>query len=454
MSKYGLLPIENIVQTQLDTYFSAIDLVFVIGVSGGPDSMCLLSILHKLGVGLFVVHVNYQKRGEASDKDAALVKEMATRFGYPFEIKIVDSSGSAEGENFQQWARNVRYRAFNQKAEDLEADGIVTAHHQDDQIETILQKIFRGAGLENWSGMQLWNGRFFRPLLGVSRTDILAYCRDQSVDYRVDSSNLESNFARNFLRNEWLTNLEQYFPGWKKNVLRISRQADIFASSLRYILNRILDDQGRLKRSEFLKLENKLQKSLLVHYLHRVDADTKVSRSALKELDKLKNLQTGKSIQLSDNLELMRDRGFFKIAENKDETHTVFILNEKDMKSPGVSINGLTFQRQPFKQPDFIHNLYLNWNKMAWPLHLRKWEKGDWFQPFGMRGHQSVADHLTNRKVSAAEKPDAFVLQASDETICAVLFPVHEERLPPGTISEKMRCGKFTDRCLTIKFKS
>jgi tRNA(Ile)-lysidine synthase len=454
MSKYGLLPIEDIVQTQLNAYFPTFEYpVFVMGVSGGPDSMCLLHILHELGVDLFIVHVNYQKRGEASEKDAALVEKMANRFGYKCKIKTVDSGERAEGENFQQWARNIRYKAFDREAAEIQADGIITAHHQDDQIETILQKIFRGAGLASWSGMQPWDGRLFRPFLGVSRIDISAYCMEKSVDYRIDSSNLESDFARNFLRNEWLTNLEQHFPGWRKNVLRVSRQADVFGSSLRYILNQILDDQDRLKRSEFLRLEKKLQKSLLVHYLHRIDADEEVSRSALKGVNKLKNLQTGKSIQLSNNIELMRDREFFKILTNTDEADAIYTLREKDIKNSGILVNGLKFQIMPFKRPDFAQCLYLNLNEMAWPLRLRKWKQGDRFQPFGMEGRQSVADHLTNRKVSAAEKSDAFVLEASDKIICAVLFPVDEKRLPPGTISEKMRCRESNEQCLTIKSK-
>jgi tRNA(Ile)-lysidine synthase len=454
MNKFGLLPIENIVQTQLNTYFEAFESpVFVMGVSGGPDSMCLLHILHKLGVDLFIVHVNYQKRGEASGKDAALVEDTAKHFGYQCKIQTVDSGEGAEGQNFQQWARNVRYEAFEREAAEIQADGIITAHHQDDQIETILQKIFRGAGLASWSGMRPWDGRLFRPFLGVSRTDILGYCRAQTVDYRVDSSNLESDFARNFLRNEWLANLKQHFPGWRKNVLRVSRQADVFASSLRYILNRILDEQGRLKRSEFLKLEKKLQKSLLVYYLHRIDASAEVSRSALKGIGKLKNLQTGKSIQLSSNIEFMRDREFFKILTNTGKADAIYTLREEDVKNSGILVNGLKFQIIPFKRPDFAQCLYLNSNEINWPLRLRKWKEGDRFQPFGMEGRQSVADHLTNRKVSAAEKSDALVLEASDKIICAVLFPANEKRLPPGTISEKMRCRESNEQCLTIKSK-
>jgi tRNA(Ile)-lysidine synthase len=454
MNKSGLLPIESTVLTKLDTYFSALDSpLFVIGVSGGADSMCLLHIFWKLGIDLSVVHINYQKRGEASDLDAELAKKASKNFGYNCDI-ITASSREAAGQNFQQWARKVRYKAFENKAAEIGAGGIITAHHQDDQIETILQKIFRGAGLANWSAMHSWNGRLFRPLLEVSRSEILTYCRKQSVEFRVDSSNLKSEFARNFLRNEWLTNLEQHFPGWRKNVLRISDQADVFKITLQHILDDIMDDKSRLKRSRFLRLEKQLQKSLLVYYLHRMDASAKISRKTLKEIDKLANLQTGKSIQLNENIELMRDRNFLKLVVNTVEPRPFIILRKKDLEGRGILYDGWQFKMHSFDQPDFAQFLYLDRDKMAWPLHLRRWRKGDRFQPFGMNGHQSLADHLTNRKVSAAKKSGALVLETTDKTICAVLFSADDERLSPGTISGKVRCDESTVQCLMITSKS
>jgi tRNA(Ile)-lysidine synthase len=348
----------------------------------------------------------------------------------------------------------VRYKAFENKAAEIGAGGIITAHHQDDQIETILQKIFRGAGLASWSAMHPWNGRLFRPLLEVSRSEILTYCREQSVEFRIDSSNLKPEFARNFLRNEWLTNLEQHFPGWRKNVLRISDRADVFKIAVRHILDDIMDDKGRLKRSRFLRLEKQLQKSLLVYYLHRMDASAKISRKTLKEIDKLKNLQTGKSIQLNENMELMRDRDFLKLVVNTVELRPFIILRKKDLEGRGISYDGWQFRMQLFEQPDFTQFLYLDRDKMVWPLHLRRWREGDRFQPLGMNGHQSLADHLTNRKVSAAKKSGALVLESADEIICAVLFPAGDKRLPPGTISEKVRCDESTVQCLTITAKS
>ena len=450
MSKSDLLPIENTVENHLGRAFPTEDNPsLVVGVSGGADSMCLLHVLHKLDARLHVVHLNYQKRGEESEKDAALVKKISEDFGIECEIVRVNPD-EAEGKNFQQWARDVRYHAFEIKAEQVGANGIATAHHQDDQIETVLQKIFRGSGLANWSGMQEWDGRLFRPLLGVSREEIERYCQAKNIPFRTDKSNLDSDYARNFLRNEWLPEMQQYFPGWRRNVLRISEQGEIFASSLKYILDDITDKKDRLNRKAFLQLDEPLKKSVLLYYVNRINETEEISRDALKELSKLDNLQTGKSIQLSKHLELMRDRDHLKLVVNTGDTGSFLVIKKKDLQEKSISFNGFEFALQPYEKPNSEEMLYLDLAAVSWPVRLRRWKEGDRFQPLGMDGHQTVADHLTNRKVSAVEKDMALVLESFEETICAVIFPPIENRSTPGTISEIVKCDSSTRKCLTI----
>jgi len=133
------------------------------------------------------------------------------------------------------------------------------------------------------------------------------------------------------------------------------------------------------------------------------------------------------------------------------ETDVFLTLRREEIEEAAISFNGLQFEIQEFHNPDFEHCLYLDQDVISWPLHIRKWKKGDRFQPLGMTGHQTVADHLTNRKVGAAEKPDALVLESFEETICAVIFPPIEKRLPPGTIADAVKCKETTSRCLIIK---
>ncbi len=451
MNRSALSPIENRVVKHLQTSFSGeTSSKFVVGVSGGPDSMALLHIFNQLEVQAVVIHINYQKRGEESDRDQELVEKMAEGWGYDCHSIRLDPS-RAEDKNFQQWARDRRYRIFRQLKGEYEADAIAVAHHEDDQIETVLQKLFRGAGLESWSGMQVWSPPLFRPLLDISREQVMEYINENDIPYRTDQSNLESDFARNLLRNEWLDKLDQFFPGWKQNVLRLPEQALIFTEALTYIEDEIADSRDRIDSADFNRLSPRLQKALVLHLLKKRDPGIEITTGALNQVEDIANLQTGKSIQLTENYSLLHDRSQLKIVYEETEPLTLIELEKEELKKQSFSFNGLSFSVQSYNDPDFEEILYLDAGKMNWPLSLRRWKAGDAFQPFGMVGHQNVSDHLTNRKVSASEKRNALVLESFEERICAVIFPPIEKMNPPGSISELVKCDENTSECLMIK---
>lgn len=452
MSKSGLLALEDEVQSKLHAVFGLKDIhpLLVVGVSGGPDSMALLYLLHKIGVEALVVHINYGKRGEDADKDAELVEEIAYEWGFECHSVKVDST-DAEGQNFQQWARSVRYTIFRDLLDEYDADGIALAHHRDDQIETVLQKMFRGSGLESWSAMQVWDGELFRPLLATSKEEIKAYCEKRAVPYRLDESNRESDFARNFLRNEWTGELGVHFPGWEKNILRLPERAETFLEAMNWISKRLTDEKDRINRKQLLELEESLSKSLILHKLKIIEPGVSVSTDALEELSKLPDLQTGKRIQLTDSYSILRDRDCFKIVYEEQESLTVVELLQDELTAKSFSLDGIEIEIKGEEKPDFEVELHLDAGKLSWPLTLRRWKNGDSFQPFGMEGHQNVSDHLTNRKISSEHKNRALVLETFDETICAVIFPPIENRVPPGTISELSRCEDSTKRRLIIK---
>ncbi|MDX1585268.1 MAG: tRNA lysidine(34) synthetase TilS [Balneolaceae bacterium] len=450
MSRSVSSQIENRVERHLEEHFEASSSRFIIAVSGGPDSMALLYLFKKMQVDAVVAHINYGKRGVASDKDAELVEQMSYEWGFDCQTVKVEAE-EGDSKNFQQWARRVRYEIFRSLKKEHGADGIVLAHHEDDQIETILQKLFRGAGLESWSAMSIWDGELFRPLLKTGQKEIMAYCEQYAVPFRTDESNMSSNFARNFLRNEWLDRLEQHFPGWKKNVKRLPEQADVFSMALEWISARITDESDCIDRKQFVSLEPELARALVLKKLKEIDPDIELNRDALGEIDKLEELQTGKSIQLTERYEILRDRDRFKIVYNRPDALKILTLEKDELQTNSFSLDNLIFEIGPLEDPDFDQALYLDAEKIDWPLTLRNWKPGDAFQPLGMEGHQKVSDHLTNRKVSAAEKKSALVIVSFDETICAVIFPPIENRRPPGTIAESVKCDHTTGQCLIIK---
>jgi len=453
MNRSDLSPIEKKVDRHLKEYFpDPGNTAFVLGVSGGVDSMTLLYLFKRFGLDLSVVHVNYQKRGRASDKDAEFVKETAAEWGYDCRQIKLDPEEAGD-RNFQQWAREARYGIFRKMADEMSADGIAVAHHEDDQVETILQKLFRGAGLESWRGMKIWDGELFRPLLDSSREEIERYAERNSIPFRVDVSNLQTGFARNFLRNEWLEDLEQHFPGWKDNVLKLSGQAELFSITLDHMSSQMKDDRDRIDRQQFLALEPRLRRTVMLHMLKSIDPGITVSGDALKQVDDIDEIQTGGELQLNREYSILRDRDWLKIVFEHKESLGSITLSREAVADHGFTYNDLLFTIEQYREPDFEAALYLDADNVQWPLELRPWRHGDSFRPFGMKGHQNVSDHLTNRKIGAAVKKKAMVIETFEETICAVIFPPIEHRLPPGTISEDVRCDDHTSECLTIAWK-
>ncbi|MCW9708525.1 tRNA lysidine(34) synthetase TilS [Fodinibius salsisoli] len=451
MNKSGLSPIETTVQQHLGTYFKNQGGVrFVIGVSGGMDSMALLHVFHRLNIAAHVVHLNYKKRGTASDKDAELVTDVCQQWDFDCAIYGVDPAG-AEGENFQQWARDKRYHFFEEIMEVQQADGIAIAHHCDDQVETVIQKIFRGAGLASWSGMKVWDGKLFRPFLGFSREQVAEYVEENSIPYRTDQSNLESDFARNFLRNEWLAELSDFFPGWEQNVLQVAEQAENFDQSIDWISNRITQDE-KVDREEFHSLALGVQKAVILHLLKKRDPDTEITKPALNQLDQLPCLQTGKAIQLTEEYFLLRDRDQYVVINQEKKHFGAVKLHQEDITKT-VDIAGfLEFSVEACASPYQEDNLYLDMAKLSWPLTLRRWQQGDRFQPLGMEGHQLVSDHLTNRKISTARRYEALVIESFEETICAVIFPPIKNRDSVGTISDHVKWEADTVQCMKITY--
>jgi tRNA(Ile)-lysidine synthase len=406
--------------------------------------MSLLYSLYSLNISGIVAHVNYQKRGKASDKDAELVAEKAEEWGFQFELKKVNPK-EAQGQNFQQWARKVRYRFFRDLVEQYGADGIALAHHRDDQVETILQKLFRGAGMASWSGMDVRDGDLFRPLLSVSRLQVEKYAEQNEIPYRTDESNLENDFARNFLRNEWTKQMADFFPGWKENVLGMGDE-----DALEWIAGRITDNNGLIKQA-FDGLEPGLQRALVLYLIKKQEPDIKISQQNLYRVSELKNLQTGKRIGITSAFSVVRDRDHYVIIRSEDDAFKPQTFTRRRLEGTEVEVGNQVLTVEQSADPDLSKALFMDADKISWPVTVRQWKEGDRLQPLGMQGHQTVAEHLTNRKVSAADKEKVLVIESFEETICALIFPPIKNQSPRGTISEQVKCDAETKWYLIIK---
>ena len=189
----------------------------VTGVSGGPDSVCLLHVLHvlagKMNIKVFAIHINHMLRGSESDADEAFTREICSKMGINLRSLAFDINEVSRKEriSLEEAGRETRYREFQRFADEIGAARIAVAHNKNDQAETILMNLFRGTGLQGLTGMDYIRGRIIRPLLSITRHEIERYCEENSLGYRIDSSNLKGDFTRNRIRLELIPEINKSF---------------------------------------------------------------------------------------------------------------------------------------------------------------------------------------------------------------------------------------------------
>ncbi|MEX2456913.1 MAG: tRNA lysidine(34) synthetase TilS [Balneolaceae bacterium] len=450
MSKFESSPIVQQFNRAINHHLAGSNPHMICGVSGGVDSMVLLYLLHKHNIKTTVIHCNYQKRGKESDADQELVEEICMLWGLDC-VSVKLNPKEAEGKNFQGWARDRRYQIFRDIKSETGANYIVTAHHRDDQLETIFQKILRGSGFSSWKGMQVLEEDLFRPLLSLQKDEILEFAKENHIPFRDDKSNESSKYARNFLRNEWVPQLNELFPGWQKNLLSVSERAEEFELLTEELLQRVRMDDRTLDREKFLSINKKVWPALILQFLNDALPNLSVTTGFLDQIEKLKNLQTGAKIVVSDDYSLFRDRHKLVLRDRNTEKQVEITFTKKDLSHKKKKMGSMEISMIEWDHAISETILQFDVDRFTWPLTIRTWNEMDKIQPFGMKGSQSVAKLLANKKVSAVEKNKAKVLQSFDGKICAVIFPHLTKNDQFGVISEEVKCTSKTETIVLIE---
>ncbi len=453
---------------------------YVAATSGGVDSMVLLWILAKaLNVQAIAAHINYGMRGAESDADEELVELFCREHSIPFEvIRSPESAMSGEsGGNFQNQARMIRRKFLVHVMNKYNAGTVMLAHHRDDQIETVFQKLLRGAAPEKWIGMQRYDPPWMRPLLEATKEELHHFAEKHAIPYRTDRSNLESNYSRNVLRNDVFPLFDRMIPGWDQNIGRLARAGHLHAVMLDHITRLITEyrshatgdssDKGlgnvpasesetetenetAMNRSAWLSLPSELHLPLARHWIEKQTGYIGWSKGEVERLEDLKTLQTGKSIPFDDRFSVLRDRDRFVIFFSRAPGIRHNLSLTRISQRPEAA-SGLIFTESRYDPALKTGALQLAMDALPDELVLRTWKKGDRIQPLGMSGFQSIADHLTNRKVTAVQKNESLVLVSFEGKVHAVIFPHRLDSGEFGTIAEHTRCHSKGQRVLLIK---
>lgn len=374
----------------------------LVAVSGGADSVALLTMLKRLGYRVEAVHCNFHLRGAESDRDEQFVVTLCKQQSIPLHISHFDTATYADVHqvSIEMAARQLRYRYFEQLRQDIGADEVCVAHHRDDAVETLLMNLVRGTGIHGLTGIRPRNGHVVRPLLCVSRADILHYLDSLGLQYVVDSTNLVPDVVRNKIRLEVLPLLQQINPAASENIAltarRIAEAERLFNATVQSVIAQLYND-GAMSISELLSQPSP-------EYI-------------LFELLSPRGFTPAQIQQIAATLRQPRSGSLFQSATHELTIHRGRLIVEQrrpplpELKIPETGLYRYTADTQvAVKLTDDVtisrepQCATLDAAKVAFPLTVRPVQTADRFSPFGMKGSRLVSDYLTDRKLNIFEK--------------------------------------------------
>ncbi|MCD7970165.1 MAG: tRNA lysidine(34) synthetase TilS [Alistipes sp.] len=395
----------------------------LLAVSGGVDSMVLMSLMVEAGYNCGVAHCNFQLRGEEAVEDEELVCRQAEKLGLEHYNVRFDTAGEMErtGESVQIAARRLRYDWFAQLCTNHGYTVIAIAHHADDSIETFFINLIRGTGLKGLTGISVVNGRVVRPLIFASRKEIADYAALKEIPYREDSSNRSTKYLRNKIRLGLIPRIKEITPQFTElmaaNVQRLTDAQLFINRAVELIRDRVEQHVDGLIVIDPADIDGSFPRNFVVYeLLNKYGFKGDVVDGLCHALEKG---ETGKRFYSKDYV-AYTDRGRIMFAPVKDEdTCGVDISKEMIKAYCGNSVFFFRFTDiDNIKTLDVPANIaLLDADKLQFPLHARKWRDGDSFIPFGMSGRKKVSDYLVDCKVPMAEKNRQFVILSGEDIV-------------------------------------
>jgi tRNA(Ile)-lysidine synthase len=418
---------------------------FLFAVSGGADSVAMLLLAQKFKLKGRVLHCNFNLRGAESNADEAFVKQLGKELDFPVFVENFDTKNYAQLHkiSIQMAARNLRYEWFERVRKDTKSDFILLGHHQDDMIETMLINLFRGTGLKGLIGIPQKNEHVFRPLLNVPRSEIENFLNFKKQIFRNDSSNDETKYMRNKIRHLIIPEIKKSVPEFEQIMVDNSQRflesqtlMDDYLSILKTELFHVNED-GSIR----IEISHPYAKEEALYFLCR---DYGFNRQQIGDLYSSKI--SGKQIVAKEYI-LLSDRNVWILEENKKDVQQVVTINDNayfEMLFP-IHLEGRRFQyTDDFKiNPDKMI-AQLDYDTLGFPLTLRKWEKGDWFIPLGMKGRMKLSDFFINRKLNVIEKEAVWVICSGNDIVWVAGMQ----------IDNRVKITLNTTQILEIRYKS
>jgi tRNA(Ile)-lysidine synthase len=415
----------------------------LLAISGGIDSVILAHLLREMNLDFSLAHCNFKLRYEDSDKDAAFVLELAKKINSQIHLKEFDTNTYAVENKIstQMAARDLRYNWFANLMSEFNYDYLLTAHHANDNIETVLINLTRGSSLKGLTGIPEINGNIIRPLLPFTRSEIEKYTIANNISWREDDSNSSKKYFRNKIRHEVIPVLQELNPSL----------LETFSKHVSFLKleKKVLEDHYASVKADVTLYEDgvfKIDINKLKQYndckVYLFNFLKEYSFTDWTDIELLLDAQSGKLV-CSNTHRLIKDRDFLLLKENDLNLQlTKFKIGVKDVKI--INPINISFEHVNTVQLSSKNKIYLDADLLEYPLYLRKKEDGDYFFPLGMKGKKKVSKYFKDEKMSLLDKENCWLLCDANDTVVWIVGRRTDGRF---AITEK------TQKILKIKLK-
>lgn len=410
----------------------------LVAISGGPDSVFLAYAMQELGYQVALAHVNYQLRGDESDQEEILVRKYAAMWQIPLFVKKLDTQEIVDNskDSLQEVARKIRYDFFEETMNDQGYNRCALAHQADDQSEQALLSLLTGNASTILQKIPVKRERYIRPLLSISRAEIVNALNDAGLSFATDSSNLKNDYLRNRVRNRVLPTMREVNP---KADEQLRAKQEKYASQKAF-LNTVLESWmqscllstpeepvQQIDWRPFVDSWGKEHLPLLVAY---VLEKWGLHGHLLWQGVSLVDAQVGKKLML-EKQQLLRVRNGLQWGRVVEKSQEVIGIQETELletclKSWGTREIRFAFLQEEKPQLSSRKHFYLDVDQLIFPLTLRSWQEGDSMQPLGMEGHKKLSDIFVDEKYTSVQKQEAFVLEDRDKVLLLSDFRIAE----------------------------
>lgn len=410
----------------------------LLAVSGGADSVVLSCLAQKAGLVFGIAHCNFQLRGEESIRDEAVVTELARALNVPLFVKRFDTRQYTleRKVSIQVAARELRYEWFKEilkgNVQPVFQGGaisnqdsfqyIVTAHHLDDNIETVLMNFCKGTGIRGLKGMLSRHDQIIRPLLFASKAEILAFAQKHQLAWVEDSSNEEVKYTRNYFRKVVIPAIEKIYPNVQENVgdsiNRFQEAGDLYNQAIALHKKRLLEVKGNVVQIPVLRLLKSRPRQTLIYEITR---DFGFTPQQVVEVEKLLTSESGKYC-VSSTHRILRNRAWLLITPLEAGNEEIALLDKKDgscyFDKKNLHLKWLKDRDIKFSTDNTI--AVLDAREIRFPLIIRKWKAGDYFYPLGMKKKKKLSRFFIDQKLSLVEKEKVWVVESNKKIVWVI----------------------------------